>query len=279
MAGFRTYAERLIKSPVSTTANVILTPPWTRKCLVLNKANREIEESQILDPLDHWSISQVFIDQDYDLDHLSRSAELREVFQKRTANHHKSLILDAGANIGASARYLAQQWPGSTVWMVEPSSRNVGLAEYNKRGGMCVIHAALGPEDGHCVITNASDSPNAFRTAPCSAEESESCPMLSMQSILNNASQSGLLPWILKVDIEGAEHGVFKGASAWLPHWPVLMIELHDWMLPGSASSAPVLEAIAATGRDAIIKGSTLISICNPPRHESPDLCLLARRF
>lgn len=258
------FTERLLKSPISSIENVILTPPGSKKCFVLNKKTKKIETFRTQNPIDHWTISQVFIDQDYDLKNLKRFNDLAAIFNRRNRDNRKNLIVDAGANIGVSARYLATEWPDSDIWLIEPSLRNIEIANCNKRTGMRIIHAALGPNDGHCVITNSYDNPNAFRTAACSSQEPESCPMLSMQSILKEAYKNKLHPWILKVDIEGAERDVFKGASAWLSHWPVLMIELHDWMLPCSAASAPVLEAIAATGRDTIFKGNTLISIGNP---------------
>jgi len=40
-------------------------------------------------------------------------------------------------------------------------------------------------------------------------------------------------------------------------------VELHDWMLPGSASSASLLKAISDAKRDVVIVGSTLVSLSN----------------
>lgn len=84
-----------------------------------------------------------------------------------------------------------------------------------------------------------------------------------MQSIMKQIWAAGCKPFILKIDIEGAESELFQDVEQWLGDWPVVMVEIHDWMLPGSASSANVLKAFAEHGRDVIIRGSTLVAIRN----------------
>lgn len=260
---FALFASRLLKAPLSSLDYVILTPPRSRKCLVLNKHNGEIEAFHTGQPLDHWTISQIYIEQDYKIDHLKRHEDIKALLAKRQSLGQRSLILDAGVNIGASARYLAKHWPGVDLWGIEPSRRNIDLATRNSGANTRLIRAALGAKDGSCFITNTNALPNAFRVEACAEFAPESCPMVSMKSVMSEIEASGLLPFILKVDIEGAEAEVFKDAKDWLPQWPVLMIELHDWMLPSSGSSTAVLSAVAAGGRDVILKGNTIISIAN----------------
>lgn len=259
------YASRLLKSPLSSIDNVILSPPGSRNCYVLNKKSKHVESFKISVPTDWWTVSQVYVDQDYSIEHLARYPELRSLFDRRQKQGKKSLILDAGANIGASARFLQSKWPGARLWCIEPSERNVQLAKENLAGSDAhIMHAALGDHDGYCGIANVDALPNSFRVDSDKFAPDSACRMFSMKTLLAQASEANLFPFVLKIDIEGFESEVFKDANEWLYRWPLLMIELHDWMLPECASSSNVLAAISAGQRDVILRGNTLISFANP---------------
>ena len=63
---------------------------------------------------------------------------------------------------------------------------------------------------------------------------------------------------ILKIDIEGSEKEVFQhGYADWLPKIKVLIIELHDRMVPGA--SAAVFSAINQYDFSVDIKGENLV--------------------
>ena len=51
---------------------------------------------------------------------------------------------------------------------------------------------------------------------------------------------------VLKIDIEGSEQALFlKNFEQWLPRVRMIIIELHDWLMPGS--SKPFFDAIQKT--------------------------------
>ncbi len=58
---------------------------------------------------------------------------------------------------------------------------------------------------------------------------------------------------------------MFSGGTDWLDQFYVAAIELHDWMLPGQASSRPFLSAVAALDRDFLFRGENVFSIANRP--------------
>jgi hypothetical protein len=42
-------------------------------------------------------------------------------------------------------------------------------------------------------------------------------------------------PFLMKIDVEGAESDLFQTPYAGFQRFPALAIELHDWILPGRA--------------------------------------------
>lgn len=259
-----TYFLRLVKLPISRRRFTVVSPPFLGICSIYDSQERRVFSLKTNSVLDYWTISQVFFDQDYSLEGLTRYGEIRRLYDLLT-RQGRSLILDLGANIGASAKYLSLNWPAAEIWCVEPSARNVDLLRRNARSGDRFFHSAIGNSDGYCIIANPIANPDGFRVTKevgliSAADKIE---LISMMSMMKQISASGNRPFILKIDIEGAESDLFEWAPIWLNEWPVVMVEIHDWMLPGSASSANVLKALAECGRDVVIRGSTLVSISN----------------
>lgn len=258
-----TYLLRVVKIPFSRRRFTIISPPFLRTCTIFDRRDRRFFSLKTLSISDYWTVSQVFFDQDYSLEGIARYAEIQQMHDLLSGDK-RSLILDLGANIGASARYLSLNWPAAVLWCVEPSTRNVELLRCNAGEATRIFHAAIGGSDGYCIIENPSSKPDGFRISRHVGDTSaDMVELLSMQSIMKQIWAAGCKPFILKIDIEGAESELFQDVEQWLGDWPVVMVEIHDWMLPGSASSANVLKAFAEHGRDVIIRGSTLVAIRN----------------
>ena len=70
---------------------------------------------------------------------------------------------------------------------------------------------------------------------------------------------------MIKIDIEGHESDLFKKNTEWFDKFKVIIIEIHDWMLPGKSISRnyfnTLSEAMKKNNRDVIIRGENLISI------------------
>jgi hypothetical protein len=81
--------------------------------------------------------------------------------------------------------------------------------------------------------------------------------MISLLSKYRN-----LTPFICKVEIEGAESGLFEDAS-WVDEFPALIVELHEWLLPKERRSGTFLEAVANRDRDFIVFRENIVSVKN----------------
>ena len=73
-------------------------------------------------------------------------------------------------------------------------------------------------------------------------------------------------PFILKVDIEGAEGGLFDDPAHALNDFPLVIIELHDWMMPAKETSRSFLRWHLAHDRDLFSLGENLFSIASDLR-------------
>ena len=82
-------------------------------------------------------------------------------------------------------------------------------------------------------------------------------------SIPELVDASKATPFLLKIDIEGAEEELFSQNTDRLAAFPLIIIELHDWMLPGRASSRPFLRWHAEQDRDFVLAGENVFSVRN----------------
>ena len=120
-----------------------------------------------------------------------------------------------------------------------------------------MIEAAIGREDGSSFLDGSTASPLAHRVIADGV--GAAVRVVSLQSILDVAP--GAEPFILKVDIEGGEKGLFQGDPELLGRFPLIMLEPHDFCLPGQDVSAPFLRFHANAGRDFLFANENIFSI------------------
>ena len=77
-------------------------------------------------------------------------------------------------------------------------------------------------------------------------------------------------PFIAKIDIEGFEDDLFSKNTAWIDRFPLLIIELHDWMLPWKSTWRNVLSAVSGLNRDFIYISENVFSVSTRLRHAEP---------
>jgi FkbM family methyltransferase len=153
------------------------------------------------------------------------------------------VVFDAGANIGLHVRFLVQCF-GAKVIAFEPISENVALLTRNVQLGNCgdnvqVIPVALADFDGEDVfqvddLSSASGSLNVITGGePCQARKQYGLAPLTKKVVV--AQFDTLMerydlpaPNVIKVDVEGAEERLLRGAIGILQRYgPYLVIELH----------------------------------------------------
>ena len=86
-------------------------------------------------------------------------------------------------------------------------------------------------------------------------------PMLSLATLLAAKPEALYVPFILKIDIEGAETALFDGDCSAVGRFPIIIMEPHDWLLPGQHSSLGFFRFHAAAGREFCVKNENIASI------------------
>jgi FkbM family methyltransferase len=119
------------------------------------------------------------------------------------------VIVDAGANIGATTLLFSSQFPDATVVAIEPDPENFRLLEENTRSlaGVVRLRAALWPHEALLSLRQS-----AGQSWACCAEESNAgtCSSVTLRQLFERHGEIDLL----KLDIEGA-----SGLCWRVRHW------------------------------------------------------------
>jgi FkbM family methyltransferase len=231
--------------------------------LSFNGINRDFQYRP--DTSDLAVIKQVFSGSDYDLKRLRRGPELGEFYQAAIASKRPPLIIDGGANIGASSVFFAGAFPGARVIAIEPEGSNFDLLTKNARDlSIECVQGALASNPGSVELVDPGEGHWGIRTTVVGGGkqigQSVSCVTINE---LYAAHALPCVPFIVKIDIEGGEHELFTINTEWVALTPLIIIELHDWLLPRKANSRPFLQCIAGHNRDFVYMGEHIFSIDN----------------
>jgi FkbM family methyltransferase len=238
----------------------LLTPPFFKtQIMFLPSHKRKIVELNIGSYFDWATIHEVFVRNEYDISTFEAG---------RVALHHgeslgnRALILDLGCNIGISMAFFASQLNEARIIGVEPSEENVQKAKSNSRGiNAEVIHAAISNVPGEIEVFDTGLGNNAYRTFGESGMALAAVTAVTVGELV--AQNPDLEPFLIKIDIEGFERSLFASNVEWLDEFKVLVIEIHDWMLPHEAISTNLLKALGGKNRDLVFKGENLFSFRN----------------
>jgi FkbM family methyltransferase len=208
---------------------------------------------------DQGVMKQIFTNQDYSLARLRRGAELQQIGRSLA----RPLIIDAGANIGASVCWFAFHFPHAHIVAVEPDPANFDLLRRNTEGLNVTPHqAALGCEDGRVHLVDPGAGEWGYRTVQAS---DGAVPLIAIGRLVAEQAAAGFHPFIAKVDIEGGEAALFAPPVDWVDRFPLIVVELHDWLMPGQGTSRNFLQCVASRDRDFVYIGENIFSIRNGP--------------
>lgn len=159
-----------------------------------------------------------------------------------------SLFVDVGANVGLYTIWSIEA--GAEVFAVEPSriARERLLANLKMNGYSAeVVPAALGEREGTLRLTTELDNQNHLVLSPDGNEtDSEEVPVLTLDGLLGDRTVDGL-----KVDVEGAELLVLRGAEKLLARQAIKLIQL-EWNESSmdllGHDRGPIVELLASYG-------------------------------
>ena len=140
-------------------------------------------------------------------------------------------VLDAGANEGTSAKIFAAAHPKARVVAIEPSEENLAMAQLNlaNTSNVQLMHAALWHEEAAELKFAAKRAGQGDWAARVDASGSARVAGVTVPSLLQQHCLSRFD--FVKVDVEGAEFGLFGngngGVLPWLQGVRYLFMEAH----------------------------------------------------
>ena len=155
------------------------------------------------------------------------------------------VIIDAGANVGLFSILMKNRFPEAKVICIEPGKENCEVLKRNLGlySNAEILNAGLWNsvtklsildkyKAGHSALVVEEDAANG------------NIPAVTIDSLIQTYGLDTVD--ILKIDIETSEKEVFlKNYEQWLPKMRMIIIELHDWLIPGCSKA--FFEAINKT--------------------------------
>ena len=211
-------------------------------------------------------IHQCFVENQYEIPTFPNvKAYHREAVQERyssiVADRRKPLIIDCGANMGASAAWLDLRFPGSAIVAVEPAEDNILLLKENckTRKNIQVVEAGVGGVDENAFLQDFGGGHWGYQTGK--EQTDKPIRIVSLSSLIKANTNDAVIPFMLKIDVEGAEKELFGPSLETIAAFPVIVIETHDFYMPGARTASPFFRFHADTGRDFLFSHENVFSI------------------
>jgi FkbM family methyltransferase len=133
-------------------------------------------------------------------------------------------IIDVGAFEGNWSKIARQIWPDGRLYMIEPNlKKRAQLDRIAKELDACLFGDLLGAHEGQEVQFNLMESGSSVMAERSPLPRAVETRRLStLDSLLGHVDQPGLL----KIDAQGYELEILKGASAILPCLEAVLLEV-----------------------------------------------------
>lgn len=215
---FQDLPKRNIRNPLRTTLKLMF---GQRKVRI---QVRNIQHPIVLRPetSDVPLLYHIFVEEEYNI----------------KPKKEPSFIIDAGANIGFTAVYFANQFPKARIIAIEPEESNFGMLKKNTEAypNIRCIEAGLWNSKTKLRITNLEkNSKWGFQVEETTDDGPDTCQAVSINDLLKEEGKKEID--IAKIDIEGSEKELFAKNYQWLSKTNLIVIEFHDRMKPGSSKT------------------------------------------
>jgi len=262
------YVKRLLSSLLTSRRHLFFSPPIFQLQILYDRVQKKSGVYRIRDFVDFSVLEQIYWTEDYNLCRLARWPEIWKFYEETLRAGKTPWILDCGGNIGLAARYFSENYDHAEILSVEPHPANVALGRINNTSPhVRFLEAAVGCEKGLGSLLDPGQGGNAYQISTASAG---GVAVVGIEDLLAKHVSVRHVPFLVKIDIEGSEDQLFSKNLDWIDRFPVLIIELHDWMLPRRGTSKNFLQALAGRDRDFVYFGENIYSLSNSLLNGSP---------
>jgi FkbM family methyltransferase len=174
-------------------------------------------------------IAMVFSRQMFSTKNIAHHKGLERYYARLVGSGHMPILIDAGGNIGAASCYFNQVYGRLRTIAIEPDLENWTLLQHNLAGlNAEAFQAALSCRDELLYLNDVDFEPIGYRVGEVGNRPVSAFCIPTLLQNLNAEDR----PFILKVDIEGGEDRLFSESTDWIDAFPLIIVELHDWVMP-----------------------------------------------
>ena len=209
---------------------------------------------------------QMFAEHDYDLSWCEPyRAHVQELCHQIRSEGNVPVIIDAGANIGASTLLFARAFPDCEVYAVEPDRGNYAMLEANTRECSNVLTFRAGIWDRPTNLGMQWEKETGWAQQVEETDASD-LPGITVGQLL--AMDPKARPLIVKMDIEGAEIQALRSNNGWVDQVPLMIFEAHDnlhhWLGMWTGSMYAFMSCLMRRKREYLTKGENVFAFLHP---------------
>ena len=212
---------------------------------------------------DLFVLGQIFGEQEYEIGRYKSGLNNLALQWKESGIN--PVVLDIGANVGYSALYFADIFPHAIVCAVEANRSTFDLLIRNVGGHPRIraVHAAVWFHEQGVELVSAADGVNGAGSGSWASKVKDGRLNLTPSLLLRSTYKQipNARPLVVKLDVEGAEREICEAAFDVLSIAPCILVEPHDFMLPGHSCLRYMLSALAGRAMDTLIQGENLMFV------------------
>lgn len=204
-------------------------------------ADRAVRTAHILASDEGWSV----ITND-----LGSPSMLHGLLRLRSSCIEINSVVDGGACVGDWTRLLKRVYPHASVLLIEPQERHRSALEAlaaNMGSSVQVVHALVGAVEAAAVGFNVMDDTSGGTGSSVLPEISDvprhvvAMPMVTLDTLL--ASRGFPAPDLIKLDVQGYELEVLKGAPLALKNAKCVLLEVSVFQYN---EGSPLIQSVVA---------------------------------
>lgn len=208
---------------------------------------------------DHATFRQCLVMQQYNFQTFPQNERLMRYYHESIARNETPLIIDCGGNVGLATRWFAERFREACIVVIEPDTENFELLTKNtKELGAQVVRLQGGIWDrpAKLVITNPEAGAAAFQVKEIDVNSDSGIRAYTISEICE--MHDATAPFIVKLDIEGAQSTLFRSNTDWVKNTPLITLELDDWLLPWSGCNRSFFSCVSQYPADYLLKDESI---------------------
>jgi len=208
---------------------------------------------------DHATFWQCLVMNQYEMRNFPQFKRVKEKYLIETEDSPRPLIIDCGGNIGLSCIWFANAFPTARIFVVEPEDQNFLILKENIKNykNITPLKGGVWNSAGFLKITNPDAGPASFRLESVAGESTDNtlrCYTINeICEIANDAH-----PFIVKLDIEGAQKKLFASNTDWVNKADIITLELDDWLLPWQGTSKAFFKCLSQYNFEYLLSGESI---------------------